>query len=77
MGLSLGPSDLVWIAGKVGRLGVSKITHGVGGEIRWHPCMFWPSDMVEIMVKIVTTCLLYLHSDLWWITVKPCFYLLW
>ena len=59
MGLGLGPSDSVWIAVKSKRLGDMKIPHGVGGEIRWHPCLFWPSDLVEIMVKNVITCLLF------------------
>jgi len=33
VGLSLGPSDPVWIAIKLERLGDSKIPHGVGGEL--------------------------------------------
>jgi len=60
--LGLGSSDpciRIWIAVKPERLGVKKIPHGVGGEIRWHPCLFWPSDLVEIMVKVVITCLLF------------------
>ena len=44
--LGSGPHDLVWIAAKLERLGDKKIPHGVGGEIRLHPCLFWPSDLV-------------------------------
>ena len=51
-----------------------KIPYGVGGEIQWHPCLFWPSDLFEIMVKIVITCLLCWPSDLRWTMVKPGFY---
>lgn len=71
--LSLGPSDRVWIATKHERLGDKKITYYVGGEIQWYPCLFWPSDLVEIMVKLVITCSLFWPSDLVWIVVKPCF----
>ena len=34
VGPGLGPSDIVWIAVKIERLGDKKIPHGVGGEIR-------------------------------------------
>ena len=74
MGLSLGPTDSVWIAIKPERLGDRKIPHGVGGETQWNPCLFWPSDLVEIMVKPIISCLLCFPSDLGWITVKPGFY---
>ena len=73
----LGPSDpwiRLWIAVKPERLGDMKIPHDVGGEIQWHPCLFWPSDLVEIMVKPVITCLFCWPSDPRWITVKLCFY---
>ena len=64
----------MWILVKFERLGDRIIPHGVGGEIEWHPYLFWPSDMVEIIVKPVTTCLLFWPSDLVWIMVKPGFY---
>ena len=57
--LGLWPSDLVWIVVNLERLGDREIPHGLGGEIRWHPCLFWPSDLVEIMVKVFITCLLF------------------
>ena len=63
MGIGLELSGLVWIAVKLERLGDRKIHHGVGGEIRWHPCLFWPSDLVEIIVNFVITCLLFWLSD--------------
>ena len=52
--LGLGPNNpwiKLWFAVKPERLGDSKIPHGVGGEIRWHPCLFWPSDLVWIAVN--------------------------
>ena len=73
--LSLGPSDPwigLWIVVKHERLGDRKIPHSVGGEIWWHPCLFWPSDLVEIMVKHVIT--LYFPIDSGWIAAKPGFY---
>ncbi len=74
MGLGLGPSDLVCIAVKPKRLGDRKIPRGVRGEIQWNPCLFLPSDLVEIMVKPIITCLLCWPSDLGWITVNPGFH---
>ena len=55
------------------RLGDRKVSHGIGGEIRWHPCFFWSSDLVEIMVKPYTTYLFCYPSDLGWIMVNPSF----
>jgi len=65
----------VWIVVNPERLGDRKIPHGVGGEMQWHPFLFFPSDWVEIMVKPVMTCLLCWPSDSRWITIKPGFYL--
>lgn len=75
--LSLGPSDpriRLWIAVNPERLGDRKIPHGVGGEIRWHPCLFWSSDPMEIMVKPIITCLLFWPSDPVWNMVNHGFY---
>lgn len=36
--------------------------------------LFFPSDLVEIMVNPVITCLLFWPSDPIWIMVKPTFY---
>jgi len=75
--LCLGPSDPwieLWITVKLKRLGVRKMPHGVGGEIRWHPCFFWPSNLMEIMVKPVIKCLLCWPSDPGWMTVNLDFY---
>jgi len=75
--LGLGPSDpwmRLWIVIKLERLGDMKILHGVGGEIQWHPCLFWPSELVEIMAKPIITCLLFWPTCPVWIMVKPCFY---
>ena len=72
--LDLGPSDLVCITVKPKRLGDKKIPHSVGGEIWWHPCLFCPSDLVEIMVKPIITCLLCWPSGMVWIAVNSGFY---
>ena len=64
----------IWIAVKRKKLGDRKIPHDVGGEIWWHPCLFWPSDLVEIVVKPIITCLLFWPSDLMWIADKSGFY---
>jgi len=72
--LDLGPSDLMWIVVKPKTLGDRKIARGVGGEIWWQPCLFWPSDLMEIMEKHVITCLLFWPSDPVWIVVKPGLY---
>jgi len=75
--LDLGPSDpwmRLWIVVNPKRQRDKKIPHDVGGEIQWHPCLFLPSDLVEIMVKPAITCVLCWPSDLVWIAVKPCFY---
>ena len=47
----------MWIAVNPERLGDRNIPHGVGGQIQWHPCLFWPGNLVEIMVKPIITCL--------------------
>ena len=52
-----------------------EIPHSVGGEIQCNLCLFFLSDVVEIMVNPVITCLLFWPSDLVWITVKAGFYL--
>ena len=54
---------MVWIEVNPERLGDRKI-----------PCFFWPSDLVEIMVKPVITCLLCWPSDMVWIVVNHGFY---
>jgi len=59
VGLSLGPSDLVWIPVKPERLGDRKIPRVVGGYIWWHPCLFWPSDLMGIMLNPIISCLLF------------------
>ena len=39
-GLGLGPSDLSLDYSKACETSRRKIPHGVGGELRWHPCLF-------------------------------------
>lgn len=72
---SLGSNDPVWIVVKPEMLGDRKIPHSLCGEIWWHPCLLWPSDLVEIMVNHVITYLLCWPSDTMWIELKPGFYL--
>ena len=75
--LGLGPSVPwigLWMVVKTGRLGDMKIPHGVGGEIQWHPCLFLPIDLGEIIAKPIVTYLLYWPSDPRWIAVNLDFY---
>lgn len=72
--LGIGPSDPVWIVVKLERQRDRKIPHNAGGEIEWHPCLFWPSDWVEVIVKSFIICLSFLPTDLRWIVLYPGFY---